>query len=139
MCIGVLVVDFIYDLLITAPNQHMVTGIAQNLRKGAATNAWTTTATGATLVNGQGFLTMSPPSPANTGSVSVAINLGSTSTDSACLTSHPTTVGGSLSYLRGKNGSCTESATFAADPSGVATFGVFTPESTKTIHLREVY
>jgi MSHA biogenesis protein MshQ len=107
--------------------------------KGAATNAWTTAATGATLVNGQGFLTMSPPSPANTGSVSVAINLGSTSTDSACLTGHPTTVGGSLSYLRGKNGSCTESATFAADPSGVATFGVFTPESTKTIHLREVY
>lgn len=107
--------------------------------KGAATNAWTTTATGTTLVNGQGFLTMSPPSPANTGSVSVAINLGSTSTDSACLTSHPTTVGGSLSYLRGKNGSCVESATFAADPSGVATFGVFTPESTKTIHLREVY
>jgi hypothetical protein len=107
--------------------------------KGAATNAWTTTATGTTLVNGQGFLTMSPPSPASTGSVSVAINLGSTTTDSACLTSHPTTVGGSLSYLRGKNGSCVESATFASDPSGVATFGVFTPESTKTIHLREVY
>ncbi len=107
--------------------------------KGNATNAWTTTATGTTLNAGQGFLTMSPPSPASTGSVSVAINLGSTSTDSACLTSHPTTVGGSLSYLRGKNGSCTESATFAADPSGVATFGVFTPESTKTIHLREVY
>jgi MSHA biogenesis protein MshQ len=107
--------------------------------KGAVTGAWTTTATGATLNAGQGFLTLTPPSPANTGSVSVAINLGSGSTDAACLTSRPTTTGAGLSYLRGKNGACLASTSLAADPSGVATFGVYTPESTKTIHIREVY
>lgn len=111
-------------------------------RTGAA-GAWTTTASGPGMLSGgQGLITLSPPSPANsTGSVDVALNLGTTTTDSSCLASHPamTAPAISLAYLRGKNGNCAASNTNTADPSATASFGIYSPESRKAIHVRELY
>ena len=108
--------------------------------KGAATNYWTTTASGpGRLANGLATITLAKPSPASTGSVSVAINLGVTSTDSSCLSTHPATTGSSNAYLRGRYGNCAASSTYTADPLAIATFGVYTPESKKTVHIREIF
>jgi len=108
---------------------------------GASTTAWTTSATGGTLTGGQGVITLAAPSLVSgstlrPGSVSVALNLGSGTADVSCLSSHPATTGAALSYLRSQNG-C--QSTYSADPAVTATFGVYTPESTKTMYLREIY
>jgi MSHA biogenesis protein MshQ len=104
---------------------------------------WTTTPTGpGTLSSGQGAITLAAPAPAGgTGSVDVAINLGTTTADASCLASHPamTAPALSLAYLRGVNGSCAASSTFAADPSATATFGVYSPETRKGVHVRELF
>lgn len=106
----------------------------------SAAGSWTTTATGTTLSAGYGYITLAAPAPAgSTGSVSVALNLGGTTADSSCLTNHPATSGAGVPFLRGKNGNCAASNTYAADPSAVATFGVYTPESTKIMYLRELH
>jgi MSHA biogenesis protein MshQ len=102
---------------------------------------WTTTATGlGTLSAGQGVITLSAPTPAGgTGSVDLAINLGIATTDASCLTSHPvmTAPALSLAYLRGPW--CAAASTFTADPSATATFGVYTPETRKAVHIRELF
>ncbi|UGQ48374.1 polymer-forming cytoskeletal protein [Massilia endophytica] len=89
-----------------------------------------------TLVNGQGTLTLQKPTSGR-GSVDVAINLGDTSTDLSCLSSHPSSTGASRIWLRSRNGSC--AATYDRDPSARASFGLSTPESRATIHFREVF
>jgi MSHA biogenesis protein MshQ len=104
---------------------------------------WTTTATGlGTLSAGQGVITLSAPVPAGgTGSVDLAINLGSAPTDASCLPNHPVMTAPVLSliYLRGMNGSCAAAGTYTADPSATATFGVYTPETRKAVHIRELF
>lgn len=111
-------------------------------RTGSA-GAWTTTASGPGILSGgQGLITLSPPSPANsTGSVDAALNLGTTATDSSCLASHPAMAAPaiSLAYLRGKNGHCAASVTNSADPSATVSFGIYSPESRKAVHVRELY
>jgi len=106
---------------------------------GAPTGAWTTSASGpGTISGGKGTLTLSAPSPAgNTGCVDVALNLGTTTQDNSCLASHPsmTPPASSLAWLRGQNGSCAA----PADPSATACFGVYSPETTETIHVRELF
>jgi MSHA biogenesis protein MshQ len=106
---------------------------------GAPTGAWTTSASGpGTLSGGQGTLTLSAPSPAGqTGCVDVAFNLGTTTQDNSCLANHPamTPPASSLVWLRGQNGSCPA----PADPSATACFGVYSPETTRTIHVRELF
>jgi hypothetical protein len=110
---------------------------------GAPTGTWTTSASGpGTLALGQGTLTLSAPSPAGkTGCVDVAINLGTGTQDTSCLATHPvmTAPASSLAWLRGQNGSCAASTTYSADPSATACFGVYSPESTRTIHVRELF
>jgi MSHA biogenesis protein MshQ len=110
---------------------------------GAPTGSWTTSASGpGTLSLGQGTLTLSAPSPAGkTGCVDVAINLGTGTQDTSCLANHPvmTAPASSLAWLRGQNGSCAASTTYAADPSATACFGVYSPESARTIHVRELF
>jgi MSHA biogenesis protein MshQ len=104
---------------------------------------WTTTPTGpGTLAAGQGAITLSAPAPTGgTGSVDVAINLGIATQDTACLATHTAMTAPTLNlaYLRGMNGSCAASNTFAADPSATATFGVYSPETRKAVHVRELF
>jgi MSHA biogenesis protein MshQ len=111
-----------------------------NVRSGTGSaGAWTTTATpSGALASGYGKLTLSAPSPAgNTGTVDVGLNLGSTSTDQACTTSHPSTTGAALAWLRAQNGSC--ASTWDRDPSARASFGIYSPETKKTVHVRELF
>jgi MSHA biogenesis protein MshQ len=106
--------------------------------QGSATSAWSTVPSAMTFSGGNGGLTLSAPSPSGaTGSVDLAVNLGSTGTDQSCLSSHPATTGANMAYLRSNNGSCASS--FDRDPSARVTFGVFSPETRKLIHIRELH
>ncbi len=101
--------------------------------------AWTTSASApGTLVAGLGNILLAAPSPAgSTGSVGVALNLGATTSDNSCLGSHPATIGATFSYLRGAD--CTTTRAYGNDPSATASFGIYTPESRKSVHFRELY
>lgn len=106
--------------------------------QGSATAAWTTTPGALAILGGNGTISLSAPSPAgSTGSVDLALNLGSTTTDVSCLASHPSSTGANLPWLRGRNGSC--ASTWDRDPSARASFGIATPETRKTVHVRELY
>ncbi len=86
------------------------------------------------IANGVGTLTLSKPSPAATAHVDVSANLGAAGVDQSCLGTH----GGTASnrpWLRSQNGNC--AATYDRDPSARASFGIYAPETTKTIHVRE--
>ncbi|MBH1985907.1 MAG: hypothetical protein I8H76_01110 [Burkholderiales bacterium] len=109
--------------------------------KGALATGWSITPSSVSLIGGRGNLILSAPSPTATGSVDIAVNLGNTSTDQSCLSSHPASTGANLPWLRSQNGStpdCTAS-TFDRDPSARATFGVYAPETNKTIYIRDLF
>jgi MSHA biogenesis protein MshQ len=109
--------------------------------KGAAA-AWTTTAGGTALAGGRGSIALTAPNPAgSTGSVDLAINLGTGTTDVSCLASHPVMAApaASLAWLRGRNGNCAASNTYSADPSARATFGIYPAENRKAVHVREMF
>jgi MSHA biogenesis protein MshQ len=106
--------------------------------QGSATTAWTTTPGALTLLGGNGTVSLSAPSPSgSTGSVDIALNLGSTAADLSCLSSHPASTGAGLAWLRGRNGSC--ASTWDRDPAARASFGIASPETRKTVHVRELY
>lgn len=105
--------------------------------RGASTTAWTTTASAITISAGQGVLSLSAPSPAVTGSVDIALNLGTASTDQSCLAVHPASSGAARPWLRAQHGSC--STAWDRDPSARASFGIYTPETRKTVHVREIF
>lgn len=106
--------------------------------QGSATTAWTTTPGALTILGGNGTISLSAPTPTgSTGSVDLALNLGSTTTDASCLSSHPASTGAGLPWLRGRNGSC--ASTWDRDPAARASFGVASPETRKTVHVRELY
>ena len=105
--------------------------------KGAATAAWTTTASAVTMLAGNATLTLSAPNPSTTGSVDVALNLGATAIDQSCLGNHPTSTGAALPWLRAQQGSC--SMGWDRDPAARATFGIYSPETRKTVHVREIF
>jgi len=99
---------------------------------------WSSAVSAVTLSAGQGSITLAPPSPSGTGSVDVAVNLGSgTAADLSCLASHASSAGAGLPWLRSRNGSC--AATWDRDPSARGTFGVYAPETRKQVHLRELF
>lgn len=98
--------------------------------------AGNTSASAVSLTGGSGTLTLVKPNPVATGSVDVAVNLGVSGSDQSCLSVHGGTAA-SLSWLRSLNGSC--AATYDRDPSARATFGIYSPESRKTVHVREQY
>lgn len=83
------------------------------------------------LVNGQGLINLSPPS--TSGYVDLAINLGATNKDVACLPDHPTTTGSTQAWLRSQYGNCGANA----DPSARASFGIYAPGTNRAIHIRE--
>lgn len=108
--------------------------------KGADTTAWATSVSGnVTLVNGQGNLVLTAPTNNGTGSLDLAVNLGSATTDQSCVTvsPQPSSVGAQRPWLRSLNGSC--AVTHDRDPSARATFGVFAPETQRLIHTRDLF
>lgn len=110
--------------------------------KGQPTAAWTTTPSSVAIAGGHGTLTLSPPGNGATGSVDLALNLGATGIDQSCLPAHPASTGAARAWLRSQNGSthgCTGITTYDRDPSARATFGIYTPESRKVIHLRDLF
>jgi len=102
-----------------------------------AATAWSTTASAFTVSNGGATLVLSAPSPPLTGSIDLALNLGTTATDESCLTTHPPSTGAALPWLRSQNGGC--STAWTRDPSARATFGVYSPETRRLIHVREIF
>jgi len=104
---------------------------------GAASTA-TTSASAVALAGGQGVLTLAAPSPASRSlSVDLAFNLGASSADQSCNSLHPASTGAALAWLRSQNGSCAASAD--RDPAAHASFGVYSAETRKTVHVRDVY
>jgi len=104
---------------------------------GGASSA-TTSAGALAISSGSGTLTLAAPSPAgSTLSLDLALNLGSTGSDQSCNTSQPATTGAARAWLRAQNGSC--AATADRDPAARASFGIFAPETHKTVHVRDLY
>jgi MSHA biogenesis protein MshQ len=113
--------------------------------KGAAAaggTAWTTAVTSNVVMSsGRADLVLQAPTLTSgtgtaAGTVDVAINLGDTNVDNACMGAHPTAAIGGLSWLRSPNGSCSSGN---VDPSARMSFGVFKPETQKIIHVQDRY
>jgi MSHA biogenesis protein MshQ len=103
-----------------------------------AASAATTSAGALAMGSGNGSITLAAPTPAgSTLSLDIALNLGSTTADQSCNTAHPATTGAALPWLRAQNGSCAASAD--RDPAARASFGIFAPETRKTVHARDLY
>ena len=88
--------------------------------------------------SGSGRLTLAAPSPAgSTLSLDLALNLGGSTADQSCNSNHPATTGAGLGWLRAQNGNCVSTAD--RDPGARASFGIYSPETRKTVHVREIY
>lgn len=87
--------------------------------------------------NGSGTITLLAPDPVATASFDLALNLGKTANDQSCQASHPASSGANLPWLRSLNGSCAASAD--RDPAARASFGIYKPETRKSIHSRELF
>lgn len=108
---------------------------------GATSGAMNNTASAIPVASGAGTLTLSAASPAAAGSLDLAINLGSTTSDAACSSvARPASTGAALPWLRsqyGSAGGC--GSAWDRDPSARASFGIFSPETRKSIHAREIF
>lgn len=106
--------------------------------KGSPTSAWTTSPSGdVALSNGRGNIVLTAPTNGGSGSVDLSVNLGATTSDQSCLSSHPASTGAQKAWLRSLNGNC--ATTYDRDPSARATFGVFAPETQRLIHTRDLF
>jgi MSHA biogenesis protein MshQ len=104
---------------------------------GAPTSAWATSASAVTLASGSGLLSLAAPAPTASGSLALALNLGSTAADQSCTSGLAASSGAGLPWLRALNGAC--SGTPDRDPAAQASFGIFSPESRRTVHVRELF
>jgi MSHA biogenesis protein MshQ len=125
----------------TAPASQPIAGTAVALSayrdsKGASAS-WTTSASALSLTNGSGLLTLAAPGGGATGTVDLALNLGSGAADQSCNASHPATSGAGRPWLRSRHGSCASS--WDRDPAARASFGIYSAESKKTVHVREIF
>ncbi len=113
---------------------------------GASTAAWPVTASAFNLKSPGNFeLTLTKSNASATGSVDFAFALDSTATDQSCLnpsrSKSGATTGAGLPWLRAQYGStfgCAGSG-YDRDPSARATFGVFSPETQKAVHVRDIF
>jgi MSHA biogenesis protein MshQ len=96
-----------------------------------------TSVSSVTLSAGSGRITLAAPAGNSGLSLDLALNLGSTGVDQSCNTSHPATTGAALPWLRSNQGSCASTAD--RDPAARASFGIFSPETRKTVHVRELF
>lgn len=112
--------------------------VAGNIFKTSASAVCNTavTASAVTISAGRGVLTLSKPGAGNACSVDVAANLGASGNDQSCLSTHGGTAGG-RQWLRAQNGNC--AATYDRDPSARATFGIYSPETRRVVHTRELF
>lgn len=111
-----------------------------NVRNYAGSSATATTAATdpIAITAGSGLLSLAIPSPATGGvTFDLALNLGPTAVDQACTSVHPASTGAARAWLRSSNGSC--AGTADRDPAARASFGIYTPESKKTVHVREIF
>jgi MSHA biogenesis protein MshQ len=90
-----------------------------------------------TLASGSGLLSLAAPAPTASGSLALALNLGSTAADQSCTSGLAASSGAGLPWLRALNGAC--SGTPDRDPAAQASFGIFSPESRRTVHVRELF
>ena len=113
--------------------------VLSNPRSAAGSSSTASSSAGAAvLANGSGLIMLAAPTPAGSSlSLDLALNLGSSSTDQSCQASHPASVGAAKPWLRAQNGSC--AATADRDPSARASFGLYSPESRKTVHARDIF
>jgi MSHA biogenesis protein MshQ len=92
------------------------------------------------FTNGKAELTLTP-SVATHASVPFALNLGATTANTSCYakggTQMTASTGANLAFLRSPDASC--AAAGSVDPSALATFGVYAPETKRIIHTREVF
>ncbi|WP_296952727.1 polymer-forming cytoskeletal protein [uncultured Massilia sp.] len=92
------------------------------------------------LDKGGAVLRLTPPANGGRGAIDVALNLGTTGADNACaVSSHPASTGAALPFLRTLDTACKDINPVVHDPRARATFGIFTPESKRIIHVREVF
>lgn len=108
---------------------------------GATTTAFTLTSTlSSPFASGKAELALTP-SVAGHVSVPFALDLGTTTANTSCYAGRgvkmTTATGANLAFLRSADASCT--AAGAVDPSALATFGVYAPETKRIIHTREVF
>ena len=104
---------------------------------GAASSA-SSSAGSLSISNGSGVISLTAPTPSGSSlSLDIALNLGSTSADQSCQANHPTTTGAAKPWLRAQNGACASTAD--RDPAARASFGIFSPETKRTVHVREVF
>ena len=100
-------------------------------------SAATSSVSAVSLSGGVGSLALAAPTPAGSSlTLDVALNLGSTTADLSCLSLHPATTGAAKAWLRAPNGSCSVSD---RDPAARASFGIFSPETRKTVYVRDLY
>jgi MSHA biogenesis protein MshQ len=98
------------------------------------------------FVNGAATLNLTPAAGSPRASVPFAFNLGTaTGANTSCYyvpvtangqSSMTDSTGAGLPFLRSADVSCSKST---VDPSAMATFGIFAPETKRIIHMREVY
>ncbi|MFN0186169.1 MAG: DUF6701 domain-containing protein [Aquabacterium sp.] len=124
------------DACTTVPEKSVVLANRRDAR-GAATSAWTNSAAPVVISGGRGILKLGAPNPGGSGSLEIALNLGSKAVDASCLTSPPASAGAALPWLRSQNGAC--ATTYDRDPSARVSFGIYSPEARKTVHVRELF
>ena len=103
-----------------------------------AVSAATSSASAVVLSAGSANLVLAAPAPAGSSlGLDLALNLGSTAADQSCQASHPASTGAAKPWLRAQNGSCAASAD--RDPAARANFGIYSPETRKTVHVRDIF
>ncbi|MDR1662702.1 MAG: DUF11 domain-containing protein [Azoarcus sp.] len=91
------------------------------------------------LSGGMGKIVLEPGEA--TGSVNVSVNLGQGPEDNACnhAPGFKEGMAAKLPWLRAWHGTCPQAQSGEADPAARASFGVYSGESRKAVHGREVY
>jgi len=124
------------DSTTALPSGIVSTGIVST---GATTFTITSTLSPA-FGKGKAELTLTPSKSAHV-SVPFALNLGANGANTSCYakggTQMTSVAGAALAFLRSLDASC--AAAGIVDPSALATFGVYAPETKRIIHTREVF
>ncbi|MBN8506024.1 MAG: LamG domain-containing protein, partial [Burkholderiales bacterium] len=123
----------------TVPSGAWHSGVAQSGRVGAggAPAGWSSPVQSISLSAGVGSVVLAAPNAS--GAVDLALNLGSSASDRACLAGpRPTTTGLGLPWLRSRQGSVHGCGTREdSDPSGRASFGAPAGQANK-VHERVI-
>lgn len=123
------------------PNtEDATTALPANIVSTGATGFTIKATLSPSFANGKAELTLMPSTSAHV-SVPFALNLGATGANTSCYakggTPMTSSTGAALAFLRSGDASC--AAAGVVDPSALATFGVYAPETKRIIHTREVF